>query len=88
MTQITMDYWLSFAWNHDPNPPKEWLVARDYTITLAAVEESGVWEPVNAERPMLRLLDFPVRKGLSQVPFQDQAQCEFLGSAFSLNALE
>ncbi|GJJ15286.1 hypothetical protein Clacol_009562 [Clathrus columnatus] len=85
MSQITMDYWLSFAWNHNPNPSTDLLTARGYKVTLQAVKETGTWEPVNVKNPTLRLLTFPVLKE-SQVSFLDQTQCDLLG--FPLTSLE
>lgn len=85
MSQVTMDYWLSYAWNHNPNPPKGLLAARGYEATLAAVEESDTWEPVSVANPMLRMLTFPVPRN-SQIQFQDKEQCDLL--RFPLNSLE
>lgn len=80
MSQVSMDRWVSFAWTHDPNPSKELLAARGYQITLDKLEKEGTWEPVNAVNPTLRIMDYP---GGSQIPFEEQAQCDFLDFPFT-----
>jgi len=42
----------------DPNPPLDYLKARGYTNTTAAVQQSGPWEPVSSDEGPMKLLDF------------------------------
>ena len=74
-TQLVVDYWAAFARTGDPNPDKGYLAARGYGASLAQVESTGEWEPVDAEEPTMRLLQW----NGTQVPFAEQSQCEALG---------
>ncbi|GJJ08793.1 hypothetical protein Clacol_003012 [Clathrus columnatus] len=80
MSQVSMDRWVSFAWTHNPNPSKDLLIARNYQVTLDKLQKDGTWEPVNAEKPTLHVMDYP---GGSQIPFEEQEQCDFLNFPFS-----
>ena len=52
--------------------------ARGYQSTLDQLEvNGGSWEPVNADRPQLRWLQWG--EGEKMVGFQDVKQCEALG---------
>ena len=74
-TQLVVDYWGSFARTGDPNPDKAYLEARGYFASLGQVERSGRWEPVDAQKPTMRLLQW----NGAQVPFVEQSQCQALG---------
>ncbi|KAI1871179.1 uncharacterized protein JN550_004624 [Neoarthrinium moseri] len=74
-SQLVVDYWSSFARTGNPNPDKAYLRARDYHTTLAQVETAGPWEPVHAEQPTMRVLQW---NGM-QVPFVESEQCKAIG---------
>jgi len=76
MSQLLVDIWTAFAWNHNPNPNPALLSARNYAVTLANVKKTGLWEPVTVKNPSLRLLDFPDSR---QIPFEEIKECEVLG---------
>ncbi|KAH8880316.1 alpha/beta-hydrolase [Thozetella sp. PMI_491] len=73
--QLIVDYWSAFARNGDPNPDKGYLAARGYSSTLERIEAASKWEPVRADNPRLRLLQW----NGAQIPFVDQASCRVLG---------
>jgi len=73
--QLIVDYWSSFARTRNPNPEKEYLLARGYWETLAQVEAVGEWEQVVASRPQWRQLQW---NGF-QRDFQEIEQCVELG---------
>ena len=76
--RLIVDYWSAFARTGDPNPEEEFLRARGYQSTLDQLEvNGGSWEPVNADRPQLRWLQWG--EGEKMVGFQDVKQCEALG---------
>lgn len=77
-SQLVVDYWTSFARNLDPNPNVDYLRARGYWDSLAAVEASGPWQPVDATKPELMLL----QPQSSMAPFPDEVQCAVLGQPF------
>ncbi|KIJ63492.1 hypothetical protein HYDPIDRAFT_175891 [Hydnomerulius pinastri MD-312] len=76
LSQVAADSWSAFARTFNPNPSFAYLAARGYTNTTAALEQYGLWEEVTpyTETP-LRLFDAP----LSNSPYLEQAQCDFLG---------
>ncbi|KIJ50170.1 hypothetical protein M422DRAFT_27497 [Sphaerobolus stellatus SS14] len=76
MSQLMVDTWSAFAWNHDPNPSQALLAARGYAVSLANVKQTGTWSPVSVTNPSLRKLDFP---NSEQIPFEEVEECEFLG---------
>jgi len=76
MSQLMLDTWAAFAWNHNPNPSFALLSARNYDVTLANVKKTGTWQPVTVKNPTLRLLDFPSAR---QIPFEEVDECAFLG---------
>jgi hypothetical protein len=80
--QLVVDYWSAFARAADPNPDADYLRARGHFNTLAQVTSTGKWEPVDAENPTLRLLQW----NGAQVPFVETEQCNALG--FPLHILE
>lgn len=56
-SQYIVDTWTAFAREKDPNPDLEYLRARGYTNTSAAVGRSPPWNPVQSGKPSLRILD-------------------------------
>ncbi|KAH1435339.1 hypothetical protein KXX32_008856 [Aspergillus fumigatus] len=73
--QLVSAYFAEFVRSGQPNPAPEYLQARGYKQTLDAVNNFDRWEPVSHSEGPLQLLDYPSVKA----PFQDLAQCEFLG---------
>lgn len=73
--QLVSAYFAEFVRSGQPNPAPEYLQARGYQHTLDAVNNFDRWEPVSHSEGPLQLLDYPS----VQAPFQDLAQCEFLG---------
>jgi carboxylesterase type B len=80
--QVVVDYWAAFARTGDPNPDLTYLRVRGHTETLQQVESRGKWEPVTAEAPTTRVLQW----NAIQVPFGGQDRCDALG--VGLNTLE
>ncbi|KAK3294211.1 Alpha/Beta hydrolase protein [Chaetomium fimeti] len=78
--QLVMDHWAAFARWGDPNPRKGWLEARGHVGTLREVERVGRWEKVDADRPVMRMLQW----GAKEVPLGEghQELCEGLGAAY------
>ncbi|KAK6538487.1 hypothetical protein TWF694_010070 [Orbilia ellipsospora] len=74
-SDLMMDYWTSFAWNHDPNPKPAYLTARGYWNSMEAVSKSGKWEALKAANPTMRRLQWPGE----QAPLSEKEQCEALG---------
>ncbi|KAF3935004.1 Acetylcholinesterase [Dactylellina cionopaga] len=74
-SELLMDYWTSFAWNHDPNPKQEYLFARGYWNTLEQVGSTGKWESLKADKPKMRRLQW---NGY-QTDLSEREQCEALG---------
>jgi hypothetical protein len=72
--QLIVDYWSSFARTRNPNPSREYLVARGYWSTLAQTEAMGPWYDQKL-MAFLRLLQWNGR----HVPLTEQEQCEVLG---------
>ncbi|EAW09497.1 putative carboxylesterase [Aspergillus clavatus NRRL 1] len=73
--QLTSAYFAEFVRSGQPNPAPEYLKARGYQQTLDAINSFDKWEPVSHSEGPIQLLDFPS----DRAPFQDLAQCEFLG---------
>ncbi len=73
--QLVVDYWSSFARSGNTNPDSAYLLARSHSSTLQQVEARGKWEPVTAEKPTLRLLQW----NGAQIPFVKQDVCKALG---------
>ncbi|KAF3158062.1 hypothetical protein TWF788_005080 [Orbilia oligospora] len=81
-SQLLVDYWSSFAWNHEPNPKKKYLEARGYWNTLGQVKKTGEWEALRWRNPTMRWLQWDgYQRGLSEV-----TQCHHMG--LGLNYLE
>ncbi|KAK0715313.1 Carboxylesterase family-domain-containing protein [Lasiosphaeris hirsuta] len=74
--QLVGDYWAAFARTGDPNPEREWLVARGHWNTLGQVEKTGRWETVDWRAPTGRVLQWD---GV-QAPFSEGAVCKALGA--------
>jgi hypothetical protein len=74
-SQYVVDTWTAFAREKDPNPKADFLYARDFTNTSTAVERSTAWKPVNAAKPLSRILDLKVK----DEEFREIAQCNVLG---------
>ncbi|KAK6505852.1 hypothetical protein TWF481_007742 [Arthrobotrys musiformis] len=67
-SQLIVDYWSSFAWNHEPNPKKKYLEARGYWNTLGQVKKTGEWESLKWRNPTMRVLQWDgYESGLSEV---------------------
>ncbi|KAK6504472.1 hypothetical protein TWF506_002667 [Arthrobotrys conoides] len=74
-SQLLVDYWSSFAWNHEPNPKKKYLEARGYWNTLGQVKKSGEWEALKWRNPTMRWLQWDgYQRGLSEIE-----QCHHMG---------
>ena len=78
-TQLTSGYFAEFMKSGQPNPPTDYLVARGYNTTLAAIQETGPWNPVSSDTGPIELLDYPSTPST----FQDLEQCTFLN--YSIN---
>lgn len=76
--QLVVDYWTSFARKLDPNPDVEYLRARGYWDSLAMIEASGPWRPLDAEKPEMMLL----QAQSTMVPLPDKEQCAVLRQPF------
>lgn len=76
--QLVVDYWSAFARAGDPNPEREYLAVRGHADSLAQVDATGAWRPVDPKAPTLRLLQW----NGAQVGFVEVSQCEALGLAF------
>jgi len=74
--QLAVDYWAAFARTGDPNPDPAYLKARGHWHTLSQVEKTGIWEPVNAAKPTMRLLQW----NGGQIPFGEGEVCKALGA--------
>jgi carboxylesterase type B len=73
--QLIVDYWTSFARNHDPNPSPEYLRKRGYWSTLNQISVSGPWKSVDAGKPEMMELQWNSR----MLPFPDAKQCAVIG---------
>jgi hypothetical protein len=73
--RFVLDSFASFARTGDPNPDREFLVARGYDSTLRQLEKAGRWEPATKGKDTLRVMDWPPYQG----PFREERQCEALG---------
>lgn len=73
-SQYIVDTWTAFAREKNPNPKPEFLAARGFTNTTATVAKSSQWKPVEAEKPMLRILDVAVK----DEGFREVEQCAVL----------
>ncbi|KAI5244086.1 alpha/beta-hydrolase [Aureobasidium subglaciale] len=73
--QLITDYWTSFARNLDPNPNMEYLKVRGYWNTINQIEQSGLWEKVDAAQPKMMELQW----NSVIMPFRDVDQCAVLG---------
>ncbi|EPS38636.1 hypothetical protein H072_7593 [Dactylellina haptotyla CBS 200.50] len=74
-SDLLMDYWTSFAWNHDPNPKEQALLARGFWTSMEQVSKTGKWESLKAEQPTMRRLQWDGK----QVELNEREQCEALG---------
>ncbi|KAK6532634.1 hypothetical protein TWF281_006815 [Arthrobotrys megalospora] len=78
-SQLIVDYWSTFAWNHEPNPKKKYLEARGYWNTLGQVNRAGEWEPFKWRRPTMRRLQWDgYQSGLTEIE-----QCSAMGLGFT-----
>ncbi|KAK6335742.1 hypothetical protein TWF730_003120 [Orbilia blumenaviensis] len=78
-SQLLVDYWSTFAWNHNPNPKKKYLEARGYWNTLGQVQRGGEWEASKWRNPTMRVLQWDgYQSGLSEIE-----QCDVLGLGFT-----
>lgn len=67
-SQLLVDYWSSFAWNHEPNPKNKYLEARGYWNTLSQVKKTGEWKALKWRNPTMRWLQWDgYQRGLSEV---------------------
>lgn len=79
-SQLVSGYYAAFARTGSPNPPEAYLRARGYESTLAAVRQTGAWEPVRAgEEGPAKQLDYPART----IAFPETEQCRFLNYSLS-----
>ncbi|KAF1948836.1 alpha/beta-hydrolase [Byssothecium circinans] len=75
LSQYLLDSWTAFGRTRDPNPALDFLQARGFTNTSAAVEQTGKWEQMQGGGPKLRVLsEKPATEG-----FKEVRQCEVLG---------
>jgi carboxylesterase type B len=82
--RLVMDYWAAFARWGDPNPRRGWLEARGYEETLRELERVGRWEPVDAGKPTMRLLQWDGK----QVRLGEGHEDMCLGLGAGLDSLE
>ena len=80
--QLVIDYWTAFARKGNPNPDRSYLLARGRGSTLVQLDAVSKWEPVKADKPTLRVLQW---NGV-QIPFPEQDVCNALG--IGLDSLE
>jgi carboxylesterase type B len=76
--QLVSSYFAAFIRGSDPNPSLKYLDARGYDKVIEGVKKYGQWGQVDATRKTgdeIRLLDWPSKSA----PFQDVAQCDWLG---------
>ncbi|KAK6343143.1 hypothetical protein TWF718_008516 [Orbilia javanica] len=82
-SQLLVDYWSSFAWNHEPNPKKRYLEARGYLNTLGQVKKTGEWEALKWRNPKMRWLQWDgYQTDLSEV---EQCEAMSLGLNYLAN---
>lgn len=74
-SQVTLDYWSSFARTWNPNPDEAFLIARGFTNTSTHLKIAGEWEPVTSTSMTMRELQWPSET----VSFRDVKQCKQLG---------
>ncbi|KAF2002360.1 alpha/beta-hydrolase [Amniculicola lignicola CBS 123094] len=74
-SQYIVDSWTAFARSGNPNPAPEFLTARGFSNTSTIIEKAGLWKPVEAKNPALRVLDTRVR----DEGFKEVEQCAVLG---------
>lgn len=72
--QLTSGYFAQFVKTGEPNPTSSYLLARGYTKSLEAIEQTGPWIPVISDKGMMKLLDYPA----VTAEFQDLPQCTWL----------
>ncbi|TKA53944.1 hypothetical protein B0A55_12750, partial [Friedmanniomyces simplex] len=74
-TQFIIDSWSSWVRTWNPNPDPAYLQVRGYANTTRELALAGsTWQPVDANSPTLRKLQWPS----SQQPFREAAQCAAL----------
>jgi hypothetical protein len=76
--QFIVDAWTSFARSYDPNPSLDYLKARGYENTIAALQQSGPWTPLTKNKTDARNVRL-LQVSSKQVPFRDPEQCAALG---------
>lgn len=77
--QLTSAYFAEFIKDGQPNPDTQYLKARGYDSTSAAVLETGHWEKVSGKNGPIKLLDYPSLTA----PFVDIPQCAWLNYSLS-----
>lgn len=73
-SQLISGYFAQFAKTGDPNPDLEYLRVRGYTDALAAVQDSGRWEPISSQKGPTKTLDWRAKTA----EFPDLEQCAWL----------
>ncbi|KAG8156751.1 hypothetical protein KVR01_013356 [Diaporthe batatas] len=78
-SQLISGYYAAFARTGSPNPGEDYLAARGYDDTLAAVRGTGPWDPVSGDEGPAKQLDYPAET----ISFLDVPQCAFLNYSLS-----
>lgn len=78
-SQLISGYYAAFAKTGSPNPDETYLQVRGYESTLAAVQETGIWDFVHGEQGPAKQLDYPART----IDFPEIQQCAFLNYSLS-----
>ena len=78
-SQLISGYYTAFAKTGSPNPSEKYLQVRGYADTLAAVRQTGPWDPVSGARGPAKNLDYPART----IVFPELEQCTFLNYTLS-----
>ncbi|CAN8104696.1 unnamed protein product [Discula destructiva] len=78
-SQLISGYYAAFVKSGSPNPGEEYLEARGYTDTLAAVRKTGIWEHIQGDRGPAKNLDYPS----PTIHFPELQQCSFLNYSIS-----
>lgn len=78
-SQLISGYYAAFARTGSPNQGEGYLQARGYADTLAAVRETGTWDPVTSDAGPAKQLDYPAET----ISFLEVPQCAFLNYSLS-----
>lgn len=78
-SQLISGYYAAFAKTGSPNPDEAYLEARGYQDTLAAVRQTGTWDPVSGDSGPAKQLDYPALT----IDFPEVQQCAFLNYSLS-----